>query len=71
MQEHNLQIPTQDNLSPKFEIAVKFNNFVHHPLLLALPIITIQSLPPPFFTTDLNYKYDRYTKKDTWICNIL
>ena len=63
IQEHNIRTLTQDNLKSKFEITVKLNNFVHHPLLLASPNITAQSLPPPFLTTEIIYKYDRYTKK--------
>ena len=58
-----MQILTQDNLTLKFEITVKLNNLVHHPLPLAPPNITAQSLLPPFSTTEIIYKYDRYTKK--------
>ena len=63
IQEHNIQILTQDNLTRKFEIIVKLNSLVHHPLPLAPPNITAQSLPPPFITTEIIYKYNRYTKK--------
>ena len=45
---HNKQILTQDNLTLKIEITVKLNYSIHHPLLLAPPNITAQSLPPPF-----------------------
>ena len=61
--DHNIQILRQDNLTLKNEITVKLNHIVHHPLLLAPPNITTQSLPPPFITTEVIYKYDRYTKK--------
>ena len=37
IQEHNIQILTQDTLTPKFEITVKLNNIIHHPLTLAPP----------------------------------
>ena len=57
IQEHNIQILRQDNLTLKFEITVKLN------ITLAPPIITAQSLPPPFITTETIYKYDRYKKK--------
>ena len=62
-QEHNIQILTQDNITFKFEITVELNNLVHYPLPLAPPKITAQSLAPPFITTEIIYKYDRYTKK--------
>ena len=64
-QEHNIQILTQDNLTVKFEITVRLKNIIHHPLALAPPppIVTAQSFPPPFITTEVIYKYDRYTKK--------
>ena len=39
------------------------NNNVQHPYPLAPPNITAQSLPPPIITTEVLYKYDRYTKK--------
>ena len=64
IQDHNIQILRQDNLTLKYEITVKLNNIVHHPLPLAPPNITAQSLPPPFITTELIYKHDRYTKKN-------
>ena len=57
IQEHNIQILTQDNLT------LKHDNLVHHPLPVAPPKITTQFLPPPFITTDLIYKYYRYIKK--------
>ena len=63
IQEHNVQILTQDNFTLEFESTVKLNNLVHRPLPLAQPNITAQSLPPPFITTESIYKYDRYTKK--------
>ena len=34
IQEHNKQILTQSNLTVKFEIKVKLNNILHHPLHL-------------------------------------
>ena len=55
----------------KFEITKKLNNIVQHPYPLNPPNITAQSLPPPFKTTEVIYKYDRYTKKHNWIHNIL
>ena len=58
IQEHNIQILRQDNLTIKFEITVKLNYIVHHPLPLAPPSITAQSLPPSFITTEVIYKYD-------------
>ena len=63
IQDHDIQILRQDNLTLKLEITVKLNNIVHHPVPLAPPNITAQSLPPPFITTEVIYKYDRYTKK--------
>ena len=63
IQEHNIQILTQDNSTLKLEITVKLNNLVHHPLPLAPTNITAQSLPPPLITTEIIQKYDRYTKK--------
>ena len=63
IQEHNIQILTQDNLTLKFEITVRLNHVNHHPLPLAPPNITAQYLPPPFITKGIIYKYDRYTKK--------
>ena len=62
IREHNIQILQQNSLQLKFEITVKLNNIVQHPLPLSPPNITAQSLPPPFITTELIYKYDRYTK---------
>ena len=63
IQEHNIQILTQDKLTLKFEIKVQLNNLVHHLLPLTPPNITAQPLPPPFITTEIIYKYDRYTKE--------
>ena len=63
IKDNNTQLVRQDNLTLKFEITVKLNNIVQHPLPLAPPNITAQSLPPPFITTDVVYKHDRYTKK--------
>ena len=37
-QEHNIQILTQDNLTLKFEITVRLNNIIQHPLSLAPPL---------------------------------
>ena len=45
-QEHNIQILTQYNFTLKLEITVKLNNLVDHPLPLAPPNITAESLPP-------------------------
>ena len=63
IQDHNIQILRLDNLTLKFEITVKLNNIVYHPLPLAPSDITAQSLPAPFITTDVIYKYDRYKKR--------
>ena len=63
IQEHNIQILQQNSLQLKFEITVRFNNIVQHPFPLSPPNITAQSLPPPFITTEVMYKHDRYTKK--------
>ena len=66
IQEHNIQKFTKDNLTLQFEITVKLINLIHHPLSLAHPPppnITAQFLPPPFITTEIIYKYDRFTKK--------
>ena len=62
IREHNIQILQQNSLQLKFEITVKLNNIVQHPFSLSPPNITAQSLPPPFITTEVIYKYDRYTK---------
>ena len=59
---HNIQILQQNSLQLKLEITIKLNNIVQYPYPLNLPIITAQSLPPPFITTEVIYKYDRYTK---------
>ena len=56
------QILQQNSLQLKFEITIRLNNFVQHPFPLSPPNITAQSLPPPFITTEVIYKYDRYTK---------
>ena len=45
IQEHNIQILTQNKLTLKFEITVKLNNLVVHPLPLAPPNKTAQSVP--------------------------
>ena len=63
IQEHNIQILKHNNLTLKFEITVRLNKIIQHPLPLASPNITAHSLPPPLITTEINYKYDRYTKK--------
>ena len=62
IREHNIQILQQNSLQLKFEIAVKLNNNVQHPFPLSPPNITAQSLSPPFITTEVIFKYDRYTK---------
>ena len=62
IQEHYIQILTQDNLKLKFEITVRLNNMIHHPLSLAPPLPP-NITPPPFITKAIIYKYDRYTKK--------
>ena len=46
----------------KFEITIKLNKIFQHPYPLNPPNITAQSLPPPFITTEVIYKHDRYTK---------
>ena len=58
-----IQILRRDNLTLEFEITLKLNNIVYHSLSLAPPNITAQPLPHPFATTEVIYKYDRYTKK--------
>ena len=55
----------------KFEITIKLNNIVQHPYPINPPNITAQLLPPPFITTEVIYKYDRYTKKHNWLHHIL
>ena len=62
IQEHNIQMLQQNSLQLKFEITVRLNNTVQHPFPLSPPNILAQSLPPPFITTEVIYKYDRYTK---------
>ena len=62
IQEHNIQILQQNSLQLKFEITVRLNNIVQHPFPLSPLNITAQSLPPPFITTEVIYKNDRYTK---------
>ena len=63
IRDHNIQILKQNSLQLKFEIIVKLNNIAQHPYPLNPPNITAQSLPPSFITTEVIYKYDRYTKK--------
>ena len=63
IREHNIQILQQNSLQVKCEITVRLNNIIQHPFPLDPPNITAQSLPPPFITTEVIYKYDRYTKK--------
>ena len=63
IRDHNIQILQQNSLQLKFEITVKLNNIVQHPYPINPPNITAQLLPPPFITTEVIYKYDRYTKK--------
>ena len=63
IRDHNIQILQQNSLQLKFEITVKLNNITQHPYPLNPPNITAHSLPPPFITTEVIYKYDRYTKK--------
>ena len=63
IQEHNIQILQQSILTIKFELTVRLNNIIQHPLPLDPPNTIAQSLPPPFITTELIYKYDRNTKK--------
>ena len=65
------KILKQDNLSFKLQITVKLNNLVHHSLSLAPRNITAQCLFHPFKTTEFIYKNDKYSKKNTWIFNIL
>ena len=55
IQEHNIQILQQSNLTLKFELTVRLNNIVQYPFLLDPPNITAQSLPPPFITTEIIY----------------
>ena len=57
IREHNTQILQQNSLQLKFEITVKLNSIVQHPFPLSPPNITAQSLPPPFITTEVIYKY--------------
>ena len=59
---HNIQILQQNSLQLKFEITVKLNKIEELPYPLSPPNITAQSLPPLFITTEVIYKYDRYTK---------
>ena len=51
IQEHNIQILQQGSLTLKFELTVRLNIIVQHPLPLAPPNITAQFLPPPLITT--------------------
>ena len=62
IREHNIQTLQQNSLQLKFEITIRLNNIVQHPYPLNPINITAQSLPPPFITTEVIYKYDRYTK---------
>ena len=59
IREHNIQILQQNSLQLKIEITIKLNYIVQHPYSLNPPNITAQSLPPPFITTEVIYKYDR------------
>ena len=52
-QEHNSQLLQQNSLTLKFEITVRLNNIVQHQFPLVPPIITAQSLPTPFITTEI------------------
>ena len=63
IQEYNIQILQQSSLTLKFEITGRLNNIVQHPYPLNFRNITAQSLPPPLITTEIIYKYDRYTEK--------
>ena len=63
IQEHNIQILQQNSLTLRFDLTVRLDNIVQDPFPLAHPNITAQSLPPPFITTEIIYKYYRYTKK--------
>ena len=63
IRDDNIQILQQNSLQLKFEITIKLTNIVQHPYPLNPPNITAQSLPPPFITTEVIYKYDIYTKK--------
>ena len=58
-QEHNIQMLQQNSLQLKFEITVRPNTIVQHPFHLGPQNITAQSLPPPFITAEVIYKYDR------------
>ena len=50
---------TEDNSKVNIEITVKLNHYHYlHP-----PNITARSLSTPFITTEIVYKYDRYTKR--------
>ena len=62
IREHNIQILKQNSIQLKFAITVKLNNIVQPSFPLSPPNITAQSLAPPFITTEVIYKYDRYTK---------
>ena len=67
IRQHNVQILQQNSLQLKFEITVKPNNIVQHPYPLSPPNITAPSLPTPFITTEVIYKYDRCTKNTNTI----
>ena len=45
IQEHNIQILSQQSLVPKLERIVKLNNLVHHLLSISRSKVTVQSLP--------------------------
>ena len=62
IREQNIRILQQNSLQLKFEITIRLNDFVQQPYPLNPPNITAQSLPPPFITTEVIYKYDRNTK---------
>ena len=62
IREHNIQILQQNSLQLKFDITIRLNNIVKHPYPLNPSNITAQSLPLPFITTEVRYKYDRYSK---------
>ena len=67
IREHNIQIPQQNSLQLKLEITIKLKNIVQHPYPLNPRNITAQSLPPPFITTEVIYKYEKHD----WLHNIL
>ena len=71
VQQQYTQNFSEPILTLKFEIMVKLNILVHHPLPLSPPDITAQFLPPPSITTELINKYKRYNKKAHRIYNVL